>query len=90
MKATLGKVLNIGQINQANKQITPKKQNATRFVSVSDTHGRHRSLQSHIPPGDVFIHCGKSCFLFYFVCGFFKTKMKKSVTKQTIYYLLFR
>eukprot|EP00667_Euglena_gracilis_P006412 EG_transcript_6464 len=29
----------------------------TRFVVVSDTHGRHNHLKP-LPPGDVFIHCG--------------------------------
>ena len=30
---------------------------STRFVCISDTHGRHAGIK-HIPPGDVLIHAG--------------------------------
>lgn len=37
----------------------PNKQHhdTIRFVCISDTHGRHRSI-SHMPPGDVLLHGG--------------------------------
>jgi len=38
------------------KTIPAKLDDATRFVCISDTHGRHRTM--NIPDGDVLIHSG--------------------------------
>ena len=34
-----------------------KPPGVTRFVCISDTHGRHRKIM-HMPPGDVLLHAG--------------------------------
>lgn len=35
-----------------------KKSGSVRLVVISDTHGRHLSLGSRLPAGDVLVHCG--------------------------------
>ena len=35
----------------------PRKEGCSRWVCISDTHGRHREIDS-VPDGDVLIHAG--------------------------------
>jgi len=50
---------NIGQIKQRRAQgCKPRAPGSLRFVCISDTHSRHRTLAADIPDGDVFIHAG--------------------------------
>eukprot|EP00927_Polykrikos_kofoidii_P068866 TRINITY_DN64216_c0_g1_i1.p1 TRINITY_DN64216_c0_g1~~TRINITY_DN64216_c0_g1_i1.p1 ORF type:complete len:432 (+),score=56.31 TRINITY_DN64216_c0_g1_i1:106-1401(+) len=40
------------------ESLPPQELGAIRFVSISDTHGNHRMLDGHLPPGDVLLHAG--------------------------------
>lgn len=48
----------LGVYDTRTDQLPEKPDGATRFVCISDTHERHRSMKYDIPLGDVLLHAG--------------------------------